>query len=196
MLTKVAPIETSMVTGWHSLRVAGVKTHAIKAPKISVTETANHSFKVQGTVTSKAKIHSVIVLDSPLGFGDYWTRSYCARIGDTGEFSVDVNDIFDSPKGKLMIFFCLDNGLNSASGQREVGRTDFIEFSYEGAANERKFTRELHPSKPERRSRPRPSSGGRPDRKREWHVPVFVLCKFIFPTPCYVVGVVTYPGIL
>ena len=144
----------------NSQQVESLDLQAIKAPDISVTETANNTFKFQGTVTSKAKVHSVIVLDSPRGFGDYWTRSYCAKIGDTGEFSVDVNDIFDSPKGKVMIFFCLDNGLNSASGQREVGRSDFIEFSYEGAANERKFTRELHPSKPERRSRRRPSSAG------------------------------------
>lgn len=134
-----------------SPRVEGAGSYEIKVSHLSFEEAPGNVFKVKGTVTSKVKVDSVVILDSQRGFGDYWARSYCARVSDKGEFSVIVSDSFDGRRGKLTLFFCLEDGRNSATGKREVLQGDFIEIYYEGDAGERRFKRQPYND----RARPR-----------------------------------------
>lgn len=129
----------------------GVRPYEIEVSNLTFEETSVNEFKVKGSVKSEVRAHSVIILDSQRGFGDYWARSYCAKVGDSGKFSVTVSDPFDSPRGILTLFFSLEDGRNSATGKKEMLQGDRIEICYEGDAGERKFTQQPPTSRPRRK---------------------------------------------
>ena len=107
----------------------------IKVVDLTLTETPNHTIAVQGAVTGQAKAHSVMVLDSDRRRGDYWSRSYPTKVGDDGEFQLSLDEPFDSPKGFLTLYVCLEDGRNKATGPTGVMR-----FRYEGKPGERRLT--------------------------------------------------------
>ncbi len=140
----------------------GEELPGIKVPNLTFDETPEGTLTVKGIAAGEAKAHSVVILDSQRGFGDYWARSYCAAVNGEGEFSVRIDEPFDGQRGKLALFFCLQDGRNTGTGQREALQRDFIEIQYEGRAGARTFTRQAKPSPPRRRGkRPaRPGAGG------------------------------------
>lgn len=97
---------------------------------------------LRGNVASNVMPHTAVVFDTSAqrGLGDYWTRSYCGAVGDDGKFMLEVSEPFDSPKGTLKIFFCLEDGHNSAIGNRGVMQGGYLSFEYEGSPGDRKFT--------------------------------------------------------
>lgn len=149
----------------HPLFTSGTKVEAVRPCEIEVSnfsfeETPAGDIKVKGIVKSNVGIHSAVVLDSPRGFGDYWARSYCAKVGGGGKFSVVVSDPLDGTRGILSLFFSLADGRNSATGKREVLHGDRIEIRYEGDAGKRKFTKQPPTRRPRRRKAQATSKGG------------------------------------
>ncbi|MEM9478730.1 MAG: hypothetical protein AAGA58_03610 [Verrucomicrobiota bacterium] len=131
-------------------RAVEVKPFEINVSNLTFDQTSETEFKVKGRVMSDVKPHTVVVLDSQRAFGDYWTRSYCAKVDERGEFSVTVDEPFDSPRGILAIFFCLEDGRNTATGRKQVLQGDRIEIRYEGKPGERKFSRQAPTMRPRR----------------------------------------------
>lgn len=115
------------------------KPNPISISNLSITENEDHCISINGNVTGKAKAHSVVVLDSSKGFGDYWSRPYATKIDKNGAFSLTLDDPWDAPKGGLTLYLCLEDGRNTATGKRESLQKDVISIPYSGNLRNRTF---------------------------------------------------------
>lgn len=106
----------------------------IEVANLVIEETANNTIEIRGIITGPAKAHSVVALDSDSRFGDYWSRNYTSTVGDQGDFLITLGEPFDSSKGFLKLYVCLEDGRNKATGTSGV-----IEIQYEGNPGERIF---------------------------------------------------------
>ena len=114
--------------------------YKINISGLEIEEKENHSIHVHGHANCTEEIHSINALDSPKRFGDYWSRPYRADVEKDGAFSLLVNHPFEDPKGSLSIYFSLDDGRNSATGEKEVLQRDIVTVKYNGQPGNRTFT--------------------------------------------------------
>lgn len=114
--------------------------YSINLSGLTIKETDDNHIHVHGSASCTEDIHSVIALDSPRRFGDYWSRPYRAPVEKDGNFSLLVDYPFEEPKGSLAIFFSLDSGHNTTKGGREVLQQGVMTVQYTGKPGERTFT--------------------------------------------------------
>ena len=114
--------------------------YSINLSGLTIEETEDHSIHVHGSASCTEEIHSVIALDSPRRFGDYWSRPYRAQVEKNGEFSLLVDHPFDATKGSLAVFFSLETGHNTTKGGREVLQQGVMTVQYTGEPGSRSFT--------------------------------------------------------
>lgn len=107
----------------------------VEITNIEFVESENHTIKVKGTYATDTAMNAIVALDSDRRFGDYWSRSYTAKISEEGKFSLLIDEPFPSPKGFLTLYFCLTDGRNKAA-DKQGG----LQFHYEGPPGSRVFT--------------------------------------------------------
>ncbi|MEJ6603551.1 MAG: hypothetical protein QNL51_13400 [Opitutaceae bacterium] len=92
------------------------------------------SIEITGKVSGLVAAHSVMILDSDHRFGDYWSRSYSAKVDDEGTFHANLDEPFASDQGFITLYVCLNDGRNKAMADEGEMR-----FSYEGKPGSRVF---------------------------------------------------------
>ncbi|MEN8775177.1 MAG: hypothetical protein ABF379_07430 [Akkermansiaceae bacterium] len=115
----------------------------IKVLELSGKESADQKrFVITGKLESDLPAHSVIALDSSRGrYGDYWTRSYLAKIDQkNGEFSVTITSPYDS--GTIFLSFCFKNGINSSNGNQSFQQNSTVYLKYTTKEGKKFFQRE------------------------------------------------------
>ena len=114
--------------------------YSINLSGLTIEETEDKHIHVHGSASCTEDIHSVIALDSPRRFGDYWSRPYRAPVKENGDFSLLVDHPFEEAKGSLSVFFSLETGHNTTKGGREVLQQGVMTVQYTGKPGERSFT--------------------------------------------------------
>jgi hypothetical protein len=109
-------------------------TDHARVNNLAIKDGPDGSIEITGKISGPAKAHSVMILDSDRRFGDYWSRSYAAKVGDKGTFHAKLDEPFPSEKGFITLYVCLNDGRNKA-----VGEEGEMRFSYEGKPGERVF---------------------------------------------------------
>ncbi|GAB5562706.1 MAG: hypothetical protein SynsKO_43530 [Synoicihabitans sp.] len=102
---------------------------------LAIKDGPDGSIEITGKVSGPVAAHSVMILDSDRRFGDYWSRSYVAKIDENGKFHAQLDEPFESDQGFITLYVCLEDGRNKA-----VGPEGAMRFSYEGDAGGRKFS--------------------------------------------------------
>ena len=112
-----------------------------KIDGLKVEESGNGKITISGALESDLKAHTAVVFNSRGSGGEigsnYWARSHAGKVAEDGRFSVH----FWSPytRGKLFLFFCFDNGINTAGTGNRSLKKSAIEFAYNGTQGKRVF---------------------------------------------------------
>ena len=91
------------------------------------------TIKVSGTLKSPKTAHSALLADSQRNkFGDYWSRAYTSKIDEQGQFTVTVDETFES--GTLYVGFAFNNGTNTGGHGKSFQGGSATTFSYKKTA--------------------------------------------------------------
>ena len=101
---------------------------------LAIKDGPGGSIEITGKVSGLVAAHSVMILDSDHRFGDYWSRSYSAKVDDEGTFHANLDEPFASDQGFITLYVCLNDGRNKAMADEGEMR-----FSYEGKPGSRVF---------------------------------------------------------
>ena len=110
-------------------------TENARVNNLALKDGPNGSIAITGKVSGPVAAHSVMILDSDRRFGDYWSRSYAAKVDDNGQFHAKLDEPFNSAKGFITLYVCLNDGRNKA-----VKPEGAIRIEYSGSPGERTFT--------------------------------------------------------
>ena len=109
-------------------------TDHARVNNLSIKDGAGGSIEITGKDSGPVAAHSVMILDSDRRFGDYWSRSYSAKVDDEGTFHANLDEPFASDQGFITLYVCLNDGRNKAMADKGEMR-----FSYEGKPGSRVF---------------------------------------------------------
>lgn len=138
-----------------------VKNVELTVNQLRFDDLEKRGFVVRGGLVGNVNAHSAIVLDSPRGFGDYWTRSYRSEVDADGSFSLTVDEPFDAERGNLFLYFCLADGRNTGTGERSVLQNDVIHIRYRTIEGKREFMRLAQPELRRRRPPVKPPTAAK-----------------------------------
>ena len=101
----------------------------VKVSDLKIEPGRGRRLSVSGTLESDYPAHSVVVLDSvPDVHENYWQKSYVAKIGPEGRFSIEITEPSPAP-GTLKFLFCFENGAVTGNGQ-ELGLAGSYDREY------------------------------------------------------------------
>ena len=108
---------------WKHFVFSGTAEHRNDLPSVRVQDFRTRydrtrgEIEVTGKLESDGKAHSVVLADDATpNQEDYWRKTYVARIGADGRFSIRAREPSRS-NGKFRLLFCFENGSVTGDGK-------------------------------------------------------------------------------